>query len=156
MAIKPILAAFSKGKSSAYQLQATGRAKRAVKQVSVADSRVRAAARVLTDALALASKATAAVETVNKTYGTSYPTTSKYVEVMAGSGVADTMAKAGEVAPTAEHPPLIGSFEDSKDGAALPGLAVLGEYEAPAEVKAEKTTKAKAKKEEAAADTVPT
>ena len=71
---------------------------------------------------------------------------SKYVEVMAGSGVAEAMAKAGEVAPTTEHPPLIGSFEDSKDGAALPGLAVLGEYEAPAEVKAEKTAKAKARR----------
>ncbi len=155
MAIKPIFSASIGGKSSAYQLQATGRAKRAVKQVSVADVRVRAATRVLADALALASKATAAVEAVNKAYGTSYPTTSKYVEAVAGGGVADAIAKAGEIAPTAEHPPLIGSFEDSKDGAALPGLAVLGEYEAPGNIKTERPAKAKARKEEAPADTVP-
>ncbi|GAB2874302.1 hypothetical protein [Hymenobacter ruber] len=155
MPIKPILSASAGGKSSAYQLQANGRAKRAVKQVSVADTRVRAAARVLTDALALASKATAAVEAVNKAYGTSYPTTSKYVEAVAGGGVTQALAKAGEIAPTAEYPPVIGSFEDSKDGAALPGLAVLGEYEAPADVKTEKPAKAKARKEEAPADTVP-
>ena len=73
----------SKGKSSAYQLQATGRAKRAVKQVSVADSRVRAAARVLTDALALAGKATAAVETVNKMLWHQLP---YHVEIRGGDG----------------------------------------------------------------------
>lgn len=141
MAIKPILSASAGGKSSAYQLQATGRAKRAVKQVSVADARVRAATRVLTDALALAGKATAAVEAVNKTYGTSYPATSKYVDAVAGGGVADAIAKAGDVAPTAEYPSVIGLVEDSKDGAALPGLAVLGEYEAPVTEKPAKVKK---------------
>ena len=155
MAIKPILPASAGGKSSAYQLQATSRARRAVKQVSVADARVRAAPRVLTDALALAGKTTAAVEAVNKTYGTGYTTASKCGEAVAGADVAEAIAKAGETAPTVEYSPVIGSFEDSQDGAPLPGLAVLGEYEAPADVKAGKPVKVKARKEEAPADTVP-
>lgn len=138
-------------KSSAYQLQATGRAKRATKQLTVADARVRAATRVLTDALALASKATMAIEAVNKTYGTSYPTTSQYVDVVVGAGITAAIAKAGEMAPTAEHPPIIGSFNDTKDGAALLGRAVLGEYEGPADVKMEKPAKVQEKKEEATA-----
>ncbi len=122
------------------------------KQVSVADTRVRAAARVLADALADAGKAAAAVVAVNKTYGTDYPTSSKFIDAVAGAGAADALAKAKEVAPTAEYPPIIGTFEDSKDGAALPGLAVLGEYVAPGEVKAEKPAKAKAPKAEAVAE----
>lgn len=140
-------------KPSAYQLQATGRAKRATKQVSVADVRVRSATRMLTDALALAGKATAAVEAVNKTYGTSYPTTSQYVDAVTGAGVAAAIAKAGEMAPTAEYSPIISPFEDTRDGAALPGLAVLGEYEAPTDSKTEKLSRVKAKKEEDTVDT---
>lgn len=143
------------GKPSAYQLQGTGRAKRVTKQVAVADTRVRAATRILTDALALASTAAAAVAVVNKTYGTSYPTTTRYVDAVTGAGVADVIARASEAAPTAEYPPVIGAFDDSKDGAALPGQAVLGEYEAPADSPPGKTPKAKSKKDEAMADTAP-
>ena len=141
------------GKPSAYQLQATGRAKRATRQVAVAETRVRAAARVLTDALKLADTARAAVEAVNSTYGTDYPTRSKFAEVVAGVGITDALAKATEAAPTPEFPPLVVVVKDSADGAALSGLAVFGEYEAPADVKTEKPAKVKARQEVAAADT---
>ena len=138
------------GKPSAYQLQATGRTKRATRQVAVAETKVRAAARVLTDALKLADTARAAVEAVNKTYGTDYPTRSKFEEVMAETGIPDALAKAAEAAPTPDYPPLVGVVKDSPDGAALDGSAVFGEYEAPADVKTERPAKAKARREEAA------
>jgi hypothetical protein len=64
-------------KPSSYQRQATGWAARTTKQVVVAEGRVRAAARVLADALATADKAAAGIEAVNKTYGTGYPSKSK-------------------------------------------------------------------------------
>ena len=138
------------GKPSAYQLQATGRAKRATRQVAVAETKVRAAARVLTDALKLADTARAAVEAVNKTYGTDYPGSAKYVDVMAEAGIPDALAKAVEAAPTPEYPPLVGVVKDSPDGAALDGSAVFGEYEAPVPAKETKSRKAKEAEAEAA------
>jgi hypothetical protein len=130
-------------KPSAYQRQATGRAARATKQVVLAEGRVRAAARVLADALATADKAAAGIEAVNKTYGTGYPSKSKYVQVLGETGISEAISKAAEAAPTPEHQAIIGTFEDSKDGAELPGLAVLGEYEAPTPVKENKPRRAK-------------
>lgn len=131
------------GKPSAYQLQATGRAKRATRQVAVAETKVRAAARVLTDALKLADTARAAVEAVNKTYGTDYPTSAKFVDVVAETGIPSALAKAAEAAPTPDYPPLVGAVKDSPDGAALAGSAVFEEYEAPAPAKETKLRKAK-------------
>lgn len=131
-------------KPSAYQRQATGRAARATKQVVISEVRVRAAVRVLADALANADKAAAGIEAVNKTYGTSYPSKSKYVHVLGETGISEAMSKAAEAAPTPEHQAIIGTFEDSKDGAELQGLAVLGEYEAPVIVKDAKSRKTKA------------
>ena len=131
------------GKPSAYQLQATGRAKRATRQVAVVDTRIRAAVRVLADALKLGDTARASVEAVNKTYGTDYPTSSKFAEMMAESGISEGLAKAAEAAPTTEFPPLVSLVNDSPDGAALPGQAVFWEYEAPTNVMTEKTATAK-------------
>ena len=118
-------------KPSAYQRQATGRAARATKQVVISEGRVRAAARVLADALVTADKAAAGIEAVNKTYGTGYPSKSMYVQVLGEAGIPDAISKAAEAAPAPEHQAIIGTFEDSKDGAELPGLAALGEYVAP-------------------------
>lgn len=139
-------------KPSAYQRQATGRAARATKQVVISESRVRAAARVLADALAAADKAAAGIEAVNDTYGTSYPAKSKYVQALDASGIAAAISKAAQAAPAPEHQAIIGTFEDSQDGAELPGLAALGEYVAPvAEKPAEPKKAAPKKKEEAPA-----
>lgn len=127
-------------KLSAYQRQATGRAARATKQIVISEGRVRAAARMLADALATADKAAAGIEAVNKTYGTGYPSKSKYVQVLGETGISNAISKAAEAAPAPEHQAIIGTFEDSKDGAELPGLIALGEYVAPV---AEKPAKVK-------------
>lgn len=137
-------------KPSAYQRQATGRAARATKQVVISEGRVRAAARVLAEALADADKAAAAVEAVNKTYGTGYPEKSKYVQVLAETGIVAAIGKAAEAAPAPEHQAIIGTFEDSQDGAELPGLAALGEYVAPVAEKPAKPKKPAAEKPDTA------
>jgi hypothetical protein len=62
------------------------------------------------------------------------------------TGMSDAIRKAAEVAPTPEHQAIIGTFEDSKDGAELPGLAALGEYVAPVAEKSAKPKKTAAEK----------
>jgi hypothetical protein len=62
------------------------------------------------------------------------------------TGLSEAISKAAEVAPTPEHQAIIGTFEDSKDGAELPGLAALGEYVAPVVEKPVKPKKTAAEK----------
>ena len=71
------------------------------------------------------------------------------MQVLCGprAGAVEAVAKAWEVSPTAEYPPIIGPFENSKDGAELPGLAALGEYIAPAAEFAKPEKKPKAPKD---------
>ena len=107
----------------------------------VAEGRVRAAAHVLADALATADKAAAGIEAVSKTYGTGYPSKSKYLQALGETGISEAISKAAEAAPTPEHHAIIGTFEDCKDGAELQGLAALGEYVAPVVEKPAKVKK---------------
>ena len=118
------------GKLSAYQLQAAARTKRALKQVSVADAKLRAAVRNLADALGLAKQSRETVEALNTLYGTKYPELTKFVGAVVGLNLAELMKEAGADS-VVESLPLTQPVADSKDGALLPGRAVFGEYEAP-------------------------
>ena len=139
-------------KSSAYQLQATGRAKRALKNVTVADGRVRAAARVLLLALAAVDTATAAVEALNETYGTTFKVGTDYTQAVGKNGLGAVARKVESLNLPTEYPPLVGEFKDENGGLALPGRAVFGEYEAPAAVKRTATDSSEAAPEDTGTD----